>query len=133
MPCYLPVMQNARDRSLRQEMYKAYSTIASEQSDPDLDNSALIEQLLALRAEEAALLGYTSFADLRLETRMADTAGQVLEFLKDLALKAKPYATRDLAQLQDFAREKLGLNELETWDIAFEAERLREEIGRAQV
>src|SRR3546814_13741596 len=111
MPCYLPVMQNARDRSLRQEMYKAYSTIASEQSDPDLDNSALIEQLLALRAEEAALLGYSSFAALRLETRMADTAGQVLDFLRQLAAKAKPYATRDLAQLRDFAREKLDIAE----------------------
>ena len=127
MPCYLPVMQNAKDRTLRQEMYKAYSTIASEQGDPALDNSALIEQLLALRAEEAALLGYTSFADLRLETRMADTAGQVLDFLKDLALKAKPYATRDLAQLQEFAREKLSLGQLEPWDIAFASERLREE------
>lgn len=127
MPCYLPVMQYAQDRSLRQEMYKAYSTIASEQGDPALDNSTLIETLLALRAEEAALLGYTSFADLRLETRMADTASQVLEFLRDLALKAKPYATRDLAQLQDFAREKLDLIELQPWDIAFASERLREE------
>ncbi|UYO95338.1 M3 family metallopeptidase [Pollutimonas sp. M17] len=127
MPCYLPVMQYAEDRSLRQEMYKAYSTIASEQGDPALDNSGLIEQLLALRAEEAVLLGYTSFAQLRLETRMADSAAQVLDFLRDLASKAKPYATRDLAQLQDFAREKLNLDKLEPWDVAFASERLREE------
>src|SRR5690606_23822998 len=127
MPCYLPVMQYAQDRSLRQEMYKAYSTIASEQGDPALDNSGLIEQLLTLRAEEAVLLGYTSFAQLRLETRMADSAAQVLDFLRDLASKAKPYATRDLAQLQDFAREKLDLDKLEPWDVAFASERLREE------
>src|SRR3546814_2980176 len=120
-------MQNARDRSLRQEIYKAYSTIASEQSDPDLDNSALIEQLLALRAEEAALLGYSSFAALRLKTRMAATAVQVLDFLRQLAAKAKLYATPDLAQLRAFAREKLDIAELQLWDIPFALDGLREE------
>lgn len=127
MPCYIPVMQYAQDRSLRQELYRAYATIASEQGDPALDNSPLIEQLLALRAEEAAILGYGSFADLRLETRMADNAGQVLDFLRELARKAKPYATQDLAELRAFANEQLGLGELEPWDIAFVSERLREE------
>ncbi|MGP1614304.1 MAG: M3 family metallopeptidase [Pollutimonas bauzanensis] len=127
MPCYLPVMQYAQDRSLRQELYRAYATVASEQGDPALDNSPLIEKLLALRAQEAALLGYGSFADLRLETRMADSAAQVLDFLRELARKAKPYATRDLAELRAFAREQLGLEELEPWDIAFVSERLREE------
>ncbi len=127
MPCYIPVMQNAHDRSLRHELYRAYATVASEQGEPSLDNSPLIEQLLALRAEEAALLGYGSFADLRLETRMADDATQVVDFLRELARKAKPYATRDLAELQEFARQKLGLSALEPWDIAFVSERLREE------
>src|SRR5690606_16176729 len=83
MPCYIPVMQYAQDRELRHEMYRAYTTIASEQGAPELDNSTLIEQLLALRAEEATLLGYDSYADLRLETRMADNAGQVLDFLRE--------------------------------------------------
>lgn len=127
MPCYLPVMQYAQDRSLRQELYRAYATIASEQGDPTLDNSPLIEQLLTLRAQEAALLGYGSFADLRLETRMADNATQVLDFLRQLAQKARPYAVRDLAALQAFASEKLGLQTLEPWDMAFASERLREE------
>lgn len=126
MPCYLPVMQNAQDRQLRQDMYRAYSTIASEQGSPDLDNSALIEQLLTLRAEEAALLGYSSYASLRLETRMADNAGQVLDFLRELAAKAKPHAARDLAELRQFAADKLTLNDLQPWDIAFVSERLRE-------
>src|SRR5690606_20328804 len=90
------------------------------------DNSPLIEQLLAFRAEEAALLGFGSFAALRLETRMADNAAQVLEFLRELAGKAKPYATRDLAELRAFAHDRLGLQELEPWDIAFVSERLRE-------
>lgn len=127
MPCYLPVMQYAQDRQLRQELYRAYGTIASEQGDTALDNSPLIEQLLTLRAQEAALLGYGSFADLRLETRMADSASQVLEFLRELAQKAKPYAKRDLAELRAFASEKLGLSDLEPWDMAFVSERLREE------
>src|SRR5690606_3840250 len=111
---------------LRRDMYRAYATIASEQGDAALDNSALIEQLLALRAEEAALLGHGSYADLRLETRMADSAAQVLDFLRELAGKAKPYATRDLAELRQFAQEHLGLPELEPWDVAFVSERLRE-------
>jgi len=126
MPCYLPVMQSARDRELRREMYRAYSTIASEQGDPELDNSQLIEQLLKLRSQEASLLGYGSFAQLRLQTRMAESAEQVVDFLRELAGKAKPYARRDLAQLQDFAHSTLGLDELQPWDMAFASERLRE-------
>lgn len=126
MPCYLPVMQYAHDRTLRQEMYRAYATIASEQGDSELDNSGLIEQLLALRSQEAALLGYGSFAQLRLQTRMAESAEQVLDFLRELAGKAKPYAKRDLAQLQEFARNQLGMDELQPWDMAFASERLRE-------
>jgi oligopeptidase A len=126
MPCYLPVMQNAQDRDLRERMYRAYATIASEQGDPAFDNSPLIEQLLALRAEEAALLGYASFANLRLETRMADSADQVITFLRELAAKAKPYAVRDLAELRSFAADTLGLTDVQPWDIAFVSERLRE-------
>lgn len=127
MPCYLPVMQYAQDRTLRQELYRAYGTVASEHGDAALDNSPLIEQLLTLRSQEAELLGYGSFADLRLETRMADNAAQVLDFLRELAQKAKPYAKRDLAELRAFALEKLGMEALEPWDMAFVSERLREE------
>src|SRR5690606_7849815 len=126
MPCYLPVMQYARDRSLRETMYRAYGTLASEHGDPSLDNSPLIEQLLALRARKAKLLGYADFAELRLQTRMAKSAGEVLEFLRRLAAKAKPYAERDLEQLREFARNEYGLDELQPWDMPFYSERLRE-------
>lgn len=127
MPCYIPVMQYALDRDLRYALYKGYATIASEHGKPELDNSNLIEQLLALRAEEASLLGYDSFADLRLETRMADNAVQVLDFLRDLAQKAQPSGKRDLAELQQFASQHLGITELQPWDVAFASERLREQ------
>lgn len=126
MPCYIPVMQYAQDRELRHDMYRGYATIASEFGDPELDNSALIEQLLALRAEEAKLLGYDTFADLRLETRMAESANQVLGFLQELAEKAKPFAQRDLAQLKQFAADELGMTDVQPWDIAYISEQLRE-------
>ena len=127
MPCYIPVMQYAKDRELRHELYRAYATIASEHGEPDLDNSDLIEKLLALRAEEAQMLGYDTFADLRLETRMADNADQVLAFLRELAHKAKPFAEKDLAELRQFASENLGISDLQPWDVAYASEHLREQ------
>lgn len=126
MPCYIPVMQYAQDRELRYDMYRGYATIASEFGDLELDNSSLIEQLLALRAEEARLLGYQTFADVRLETRMAESAQQVLDFLRELAQKAKPYAERDLAELKEFAATTLGMDDVQPWDIAYISEQLRE-------
>lgn len=127
MPCYLPVMQHAQDRDLRLTVYRAYATRASDQGDPAFDNSESIESLLALRAEEATLLGHPDFAALRLETRMADSAPQVLGFLRELAAKARPSAQRDLAELRNFAAQHLGLDTLEPWDIAYASERLREQ------
>ena len=88
MPCYLPVMQYARDRDLREALYRGYGTVASEQGDAQFDNSPLIEELLSLRAEEAGLLGLGTFAGLRLQTRMARDAREVTEFLRDLAARA---------------------------------------------
>ena len=126
MPCYLPVMQYARDRDLRAQMYRAYGTVASEQGDVQFDNSPLIEDLLSLRAEESGLLGFGTFAALRLQTRMARDADEVTHFLRDLAGRARPYAERDLAELKAFAASELGLEALEPWDIPFAAERLRE-------
>jgi len=126
MPCYLPVMQYARDRELRETLYRAYGTLASEHGEAALDNSPLIEQLLALRAREAQLLGYGDFAALRLQTRMARTADEVLGFLRDLAAKAKPHAQRDLAELREFAQNEYGMTTLQPWDLPFYAERLRE-------
>ncbi|MGE4452518.1 M3 family metallopeptidase [Castellaniella sp.] len=126
MPCYLPVMLHARDRELRQTLYRAHATRASDQGDPAFDNSESIETLLALRAEEASLLGHPDFASLRLETRMADNAGQVLDFLRELAARARPSARHDLDELRAFAARELGLDPLEPWDIAYASERLRE-------
>lgn len=126
MPCYLPVMQHARDRRVREQLYRGYGTIASDQGDTRYDNSQLIEQLLTLRAEEAGLLGFDSFADMRLETRMADSPAQVLEFLRELAARARPYGERDLAELREFAARELGIDTLAPWDIPFASERLRE-------
>ncbi|WP_144634451.1 M3 family metallopeptidase [Bordetella genomosp. 13] len=126
MPCYLPVMQYARDRELRATLYRAYGTVASEHGKAELDNSPLIEELLALRAEEASLLGYGHFAELRLQTRMARDAGEVTAFLRDLAARAKPYAQRDLAELRAYAATELGMTDLQPWDVPYASERLRE-------
>ncbi|ARP94355.1 M3 family metallopeptidase [Bordetella genomosp. 13] len=126
MPCYLPVMQYARDRELRATLYRAYGTVASEQGAAELDNSPLIEELLALRAEEASLLGYDHFAALRLQTRMARSADEVTTFLRDLAARARPFAQRDLAELRAYAAGELGMDDLQPWDVPFASERLRE-------
>jgi oligopeptidase A len=126
MPCYLPVMQYARDRDLREALYRGYGTVASEQGDAQFDNSPLIEELLSLRAEEAGLLGLGTFAALRLQTRMARDAREVTEFLRDLAARAKPYAQRDLTELRAYADAELGLTELQPWDVPYASERLRE-------
>jgi oligopeptidase A len=128
MPCYLPVMQYADDRTLRATLYRAYGTVASEQGDRKLDNSPLIETLLTLRAETAALLGYDSFATLNLQTRMARNAEEVITFLRDLAKRAKPYAERDLAELKEFAARELDLADLQPWDVGYASERLRQAL-----
>ena len=129
MPSYLPVMQYADSRALRETLYRAYATRAAEldngYSKPEWDNGPLIRQILALRAEEAQMLGYRHFADVSLVPKMADTPEQVLGFLRELAAKAKPFAERDLAELQAFARDELGLAPLEPWDVAYVSEKLR--------
>jgi oligopeptidase A len=126
MPCYLPVIQYAHDRELRRTIYHAYGTRASDQGDTSLDNSPLIEEALTLRAEESQLLGFQHFADLRLRTRMADSAEEVMDFLRQLTQRAKPFAERDLTELKAFAKSELGLTELHPWDIPYASERLRE-------
>lgn len=126
MPCYLPVLQYATDRALRERLYTSYVTRASELGPPALDNSAIIRELLELRQEEAALIGYANAAELSLVPKMADSAAQVIEFLRDLARRARPGAERDLAELREFARTELGLADLQAWDTAFASERLKE-------
>jgi oligopeptidase A len=127
MPSYLPVIQYADNRLLRERMYRAYTTRASELGDPLLDNSAVIDEIITLRREEARLLGYGSFAEVSLVPKMAEGPEQVLTFLRDLGKRAKPFAERDFRELQDFARTRLGIEKLESWDIAWASEKLRVE------
>ena len=125
MPSYFPVMQYAQDRSLREQMYRAYVTRAAEFGKPEWNNTPLIAEILKLRRELAELLGFGNFAQYSLEPKMAASSAQVLEFLRDLGRRAKPYAARDLAQLKEFARTDLGIDDLQSWDVAFASERLR--------
>ncbi len=125
MPSYLPVMQYAEDRALRETLYRASATRASEFGKPEWDNSPLIERILKLRKEDAQLLGYANFAEVSLVPKMAQTPRQVVEFLGDLAGRARPFAERDLAELRTFAKEDLGIEPLESWDIAYASEKLR--------
>ena len=124
-PSYMPVLQYADNRALRERMYRAYVTRASEFGDAKLDNTPLITDIVSLRREIAQLLGFGNFAEYSLEAKMAETPAQVLEFLRELAVRAKPYAQRDLKELQDFARAELGMTELSAWDYAYVSEKLR--------
>jgi oligopeptidase A len=124
-PSYLPVLQYADNAALRERLYRAYVTRASEFGDAKLDNTPLIAEIVALRRELAQLLGFASYAELSLEAKMADTPAQVLKFLRELATRAKPHAQRDLAELQEFARRELGMAQLQAWDYAYVSEKLR--------
>jgi oligopeptidase A len=125
-PSYLPVMQYAENRSLRETLYRAYATRASELSNPAWDNTPLISDILRLKQEEAKLLGFNNYAELSLATKMADTPSQVTDFLDTLAKRAKPYAERDMHELTTYAK-KMGMDEMQAWDIAYVSEKLREE------
>ncbi len=127
MPSYLPVMQYAEERALREEMYRASATRASEFGKAELDNTPLIGRILPLRREIARMLGYPSYAEVSLVPKMADSPSQVLGFLEDLARRARPYAERDLAELRAFARDELGLAQLESWDLTYASEKLRQQ------
>ncbi len=133
MPSYLPIQQYADNRGLREKMYRAFYTRASEFGAPEnesdganWDNMPLIDKILALREEEAKLLGHQNYAEISLATKMASSPCQVLDFLRELAAKAKPYAEKDLQELQQFAAETLGLQTLEVWDIPYASEKLRQ-------
>jgi len=129
MPCYLPVMQFAHSAALRQTLHRAYTTRASDQAAPEhvkFDNSAIMQSLLALRQEEADLLGYANFAQVSLVPKMAQSPEQVASFLRDLAAKARPYAEQDLADMRAFAAEHLGLSDPQAWDWPYIGEKLKE-------
>ena len=124
-PSYLPVMQYADRRGLRELMYRAYVTRASEFGKAEWDNTPLIAEILKLRREQAQLLGFASYAEYSLVPKMATSPQQVLDFLNELAARAQPYARRDLEELSGFARETLKLDKLEAWDLAYASEKLR--------
>ena len=125
-PSYGPLMQYADNRALRERMYIAYNTRASELGKTELDNSPLMVQILKLRTEEARLLNFANFAELSLATKMASTPQQVENFLRELAQRAKPFAERDLAELREFANTQLGIKELQAWDVSYASEHLRQ-------
>jgi oligopeptidase A len=126
MPVYLPVMQYADNRLLREQLYTAYVTRACEAGPTERDNGPVMAELLRLRQEEATLLGYPSYADVSLVPKMAESPAQVLTFLRDLARRARPHAERDLAELREFAATELGLTDLQSWDSAYASEKLKE-------
>lgn len=128
MPSYLAVMTHARDRALREQIYTAYATRASDQGPQAgrFDNGPLISEILALRQQQAELLGFPHYAALSLEPKMADSVEQVLDFLHDLARRARPGAERDFAELKAFAAAELGLDDLQPWDMTYAAEQLKQ-------
>ena len=127
-PCYQPLMQYATNRPLREQLYRASNTRASEQGPAALDNTPVITELLALREEEAALLGLPSYAHLSLVPKMAQSPAEVVVFLRDLAARARPFAEREWAALQSFASAELGLSDVQAWDRAFASEKLKQSL-----
>ena len=127
-PSVQAVLTYANDRGLRERVYNAYHTRASEQGPHAgrYDNSARIEEIVALRHEASRLLGFANAAEESLATKMAATPERVLDFLHDLVRRAKPVAQRELAELREFASRELALADLQPWDVAYAAEKLRE-------
>ncbi|MFM0214142.1 MULTISPECIES: M3 family metallopeptidase [Paraburkholderia] len=131
-PSYFPVMQYSENRPMREAMYRAYVTRASElgpqygKGKPEWDNTSVLADQLKLRAEEAHMLGYKNFAEVSLAPKMAESPEQVMAFLEDLATRARPHAEQDWKELREFASSELGLSDLQPWDMTFAAERLRQ-------
>ena len=129
MPSYLPVMQFAKRSELRRTLYTAYVTRASDignEAQLKFDNSAIIRELLALRREEAQLLGYPNFAEVSVVPKMAESPAEVIDFLHDLARRAKPYGQQDIADMRAFATQSLGFTDPQPWDWTFISEKLKE-------
>ncbi|PSB91943.1 M3 family metallopeptidase [Candidatus Pandoraea novymonadis] len=132
-PSYFPILQYADNRNLRETMFKANVTRASElgpeygQGDPTWDNTENVIEQLVLRAEEACMLGFKNYAELSLESKMAASPVQVLKFLEDLAKKARHYAEKDWDELCEFATQSLGIHDIQPWDIAYASEKLRQQ------
>ncbi|MBT9474329.1 M3 family metallopeptidase [Polaromonas sp.] len=129
MPSYLPVMQFAESSALRETLYRAYTTRASDQAPAEFnqyDNSVIIREILALRLEEAQLLSYRNFGEVSVVAKMAQSPDEVSAFLRDLAQRARPYAEKDIADLRAFALETLNQPDPQPWDYAYIGEKLKE-------
>ena len=129
MPSYLPVMQFAESSALREKLYKAYTTRASDQAPAEFsqfDNSGVMQEILALRQEESRLLGYQNFGEVSVVAKMANSPQEVVTFLRDLAQRARPYAEKDIADLRTFAAETLNQTDPQPWDYACIGEKLKE-------
>ena len=126
-PSYIAVMTYANNRQLREELYQAYTTRASELgANPEWDNTQVMQDILQLRREEAQLLGYATYADLSLATKMAENPQAVLTFLEDLAQRSKPFAEQEFAEIQAFAREHYGLEQVKVWDAPYISEKIKQ-------
>jgi oligopeptidase A len=127
MPCYLPVMQYAKSSALREKLYTAHNTRASELFEAGkFDNTPIMREILALRQEESKLLGYANFAEVSLVPKMADSPSQVVDFLRDLGKRARPFAQKDVQEMREFAANELGLKDPRAWDWPFIGEKLKE-------
>ncbi len=128
VPAYLPVMQYAENRELRRELYEAYGTRASDQGPKagEWDNSAVMVEILQLRAELAQILGYANYAEVSLAPKMAESPQRVMDFLRELAEKSLPRARAEFDELKAFATKK-GCSDLQAWDVPFYSEQLRTE------
>lgn len=125
-PSYIPLMQYADDRALREQMYTASVTRASEFDRRRWNNGPLIEEILSLRQEAAQLLGFNNFGEESLATKMAESPEQVLQFLRDLGQRCRPFVMSDRAEITAWARQNLGYRDVEAWDVAYISEKIRE-------
>ena len=123
-PTYIPLMQYADNRQLRQDMYYAYATKASELSNKKLDNTSHINEILKLKLQLANILGFEDYASMSLTTKMAKSSDQIIQFLNNLARKAKPFATKDMHDLEEIGA-RYNINKIEAWDIAYLSEKIK--------
>lgn len=127
-PSYHAVVTYADDTNLRKEVYRAYTTRASEQGEkPEFDNTEIMQKLLKLKKEKAEILGFSNYAELSVESKMAKSASDVVTFLEDLGAKAKPFAEKEVQALQQFAEQELHIDKLNAWDMAYASEKLKQQ------
>ena len=125
-PCYMPVMQYADDRDFRKQLYYAYATKASDLGNKKKDNTNNINNILLNKRRLANLLGFSDYASMALTTKMANSSKEVIKFLENLSNKAKPFASKDMADLINYGHQ-LNINDIEAWDIAYLSEKIKEE------